>query len=85
MTNKHGETSLARRGFLKGVAASAICYTGNILDGVRGAAGRIFPQHGALCLETQRFPDAVHQPSFPSVILRPGARYRHETRHTFAC
>ena len=37
----------------------------------------------AFCLETQHFPDAVHHPSFPSVILRPGSEYRSRTVFTF--
>ncbi len=56
-------------------------YSGNFLDNVLGAAGRIFPKHGAFCLETQCFPDAPNQPSFPSCILQPGEVYRHKTVH----
>ena len=37
----------------------------------------------AFCLETQHFPDAVHHPNFPSVILRPGEEYRSRTMFTF--
>lgn len=29
----------------------------------------------AFCLETQHFPDAPNQPSFPSIILEPGQKY----------
>jgi len=38
--------------------------------------------HGSrngICLEPQFWPDAVNQPSFPSIVLRPGDRYRQET------
>jgi aldose 1-epimerase len=35
--------------------------------------------HTALCLETQHFPDSVHQPKFPSTILRPGETFRSTT------
>jgi aldose 1-epimerase len=28
-----------------------------------------------VCLETQYFPDAVNQPSFPSTLLAPGQEY----------
>ncbi len=36
------------------------------------------PRHGAVCLETQCLPDAPNQATFPSAVLRPGQRYRHE-------
>jgi aldose 1-epimerase len=57
-------------------------YSGNFLDGrFRFANGRPIPKHGALCLETQHFPDAPNQPGFPSVVLRPGETYRSVTRY----
>ena len=50
-------------------------YTGNMLDGsVRGRGGS-YGRHRALCLETQRFPDAPNQPAFPSSVLDPGERF----------
>lgn len=33
--------------------------------------------------ETQGFPDAINQPGFPSVVLRPGETYRHDTIYSF--
>jgi aldose 1-epimerase len=57
-------------------------YSGNFLDGrFRFANGKPIPKHGALCLETQHFPDAPNQPGFPSVVLRPGETYRSVTRY----
>jgi len=58
-------------------------YTGNYLDGIRGAGGRIFDRHTALCLETQYYPDAVNHPEFPSAVLRPGETYAHTTVYRF--
>jgi aldose 1-epimerase len=58
-------------------------YTGNFLNDVRGAGGKLFRKHGALCLETEAFPDAPNHPEFPSAILRPGELYRHRTSHRF--
>lgn len=58
-------------------------YTGNFLDKIRGAGGTLFDKHGALCLETEFFPDAVNQSAFPSAILRPGETYHHVTVHRF--
>ncbi|HEB32162.1 MAG TPA: galactose mutarotase [Spirochaetes bacterium] len=58
-------------------------YGGNFLDGLKGAGGAVFDKHGAFCLETEHYPDAVNQPSFPSCILRPGEIYHHRTVHRF--
>ena len=59
-------------------------YSGNFLDGaVVGKAGAAYPRHGGLCLETQGFPDAINQPSFPSVVVRPGEEYRHVVQYEF--
>nr|WP_307042494.1 aldose epimerase family protein [Streptomyces achromogenes] len=59
-------------------------YSGNFLDGTLvGTGGRTYRQGDALCLETQAFPDAPNQPSFPSTVLRPGQTYRTTTVHSF--
>jgi aldose 1-epimerase len=52
-------------------------YTGNFLDGSIRGIGGVYYKHGAFCLETQDFPSAPHHPKFPSIVLRPGERYRH--------
>ena len=53
--------------------------SGNFLPeaGLPGKEGATYYFHGALCLETQNFPDFVHQPDFPAGILYPGQRYQH--------
>jgi aldose 1-epimerase len=58
-------------------------YTGNFLDGTISGGGKMFPQHGAFCLETQHYPDAPNQPQFPTTVLRPGETYVHRTVHKF--
>lgn len=52
-------------------------YTGNFLKSQKGADGKTYKQHSAVCLETQHVPDAVHHPAFPNTILRPGETYRY--------
>ena len=42
-----------------------------------------FAPHGGLALEPQGFPDAVNQPGFPSVLLRPGQTYRRRAVYRF--
>ena len=59
-------------------------YTGNFLDGIKGAGGKIFGRHGALCLEAQHFPDSPNREDFPSTILSPGETYRQVTVHEFS-
>lgn len=60
-------------------------YTANGFDGtVRGKGGVAFPRHGAFCLETQHFPDAVNKPDFPTTILTPGRVFRSTTLHRFS-
>ncbi|MBT7335607.1 MAG: galactose mutarotase [Gammaproteobacteria bacterium] len=58
-------------------------YTGNFLDGVEGADGQLYCRHGAFCLEAQHFPDSPNQPQFPSVNLKPGAKYHQTTIYRF--
>lgn len=58
-------------------------YTGNGLNGIAGKDGRVYGPRSGLCLETQHFPDAPNQPTFPSIILRPGETYRSRTVFSF--
>ncbi|EFN50643.1 hypothetical protein CHLNCDRAFT_55668 [Chlorella variabilis] len=59
-------------------------YSGNSLDGsLRGKGGATYNKHAGLCLETQGFPNAINQPNFPSVVLRPGEEYRHVLVYQF--
>ncbi|WP_207434160.1 aldose epimerase family protein [Sabulibacter ruber] len=38
----------------------------------------------AFCLETQHFPDAPNQPTFPSTVLKPGDTYRTSSMYQFS-
>jgi aldose 1-epimerase len=58
-------------------------YTGNGLFGQTGKMGATYVKHGSFCLETQNFPDAPNQPSFPSAVLRPGETYRQTCIYAF--
>jgi aldose 1-epimerase len=60
-------------------------YDGNFLPPphpLRG--GRPAVRHGGLCLEPQRYPDAIHHPNFAGAVLRPGETYRQITEYRFA-
>ena len=58
-------------------------YTGNYLNGYKGANDATFPRRSAVCLETQHFPDTPNRPYFPSVVLNPGQRYKQKTIYRF--
>lgn len=57
-------------------------YSGNYLDGGESSGG--YPQHAALCFETQHFPDSPNRPDFPSVELEPGELFQSITVFRFA-
>jgi len=59
-------------------------YTGNFLDGRRGKRGAVYNPRSGFCLEAQHFPDAVHHPAFPSVVVRPGEVYTQTTSYRFS-
>lgn len=57
-------------------------YSGNRIDEtIDGKNGERYERHGALCLEPQQFPDAVHHPEFPSILIEPGQTYRNVSRY----
>jgi aldose 1-epimerase len=57
-------------------------YTGNFLDGTM--RGKVYGPRAAFCMETQHFPDSPNQPSFPSVVLKPGSEYHTTTIYRFS-
>ena len=60
-------------------------YSGNMMAAqVTGKAGQVYVRRGALCLETQHFPDSPNQPSFPSTELKPGETFRSTTVFRFS-
>lgn len=60
-------------------------YSGNGLDRTIAARnGAACTRRGALCIETQHFPDSPNHPNFPSVILRRGSRFGSRTTHRFS-
>jgi len=47
---------------------------------IRGVPSR---KYLGICLETQGLPDAIHHPTFPSVILDKEEKYRSVTKYRF--
>lgn len=59
-------------------------YCGNFFDGsYNNKYGKPILYRGAIALETQRYPDAPNQPSFPSVELNAGETYTHTCIYKF--
>lgn len=48
-----------------------------------GKGGAVYARHGAICLQTQNYPNAVAYENFPNCILRPGEVYRHKIVYKF--
>ena len=60
-------------------------YTGNFLDGSTTGKGTTYGRYSGLCLETQKFPNAINIPAWQDqVILRAGQTYRHVMAHRFS-
>ena len=61
-------------------------YTANHLDGssIVGKQGIAYVKNGALCLETQHYPDSPNHPAFPSTVLRPGETFHSVTVFRFS-
>ena len=50
----------------------------------KGKGGVTYQAFGGMCFETQRYPDAIHQSHFPSVVLRPNEVYYTKTEYVFS-
>ncbi|MDD6778960.1 MAG: galactose mutarotase [Bacteroidales bacterium] len=60
-------------------------YVGNFLNGnVKGKKGIAYPRRGAICVETQHYPDSPNQPNYPSVVVRPGETYKSHCIYRFS-
>lgn len=48
-----------------------------------GKNGAIYVDSGAICLQTQNYPNAMYHKSFPNCVLRPGEIYKHTIVYKF--
>jgi len=60
-------------------------YTANFLSVRAGKGGSTMAPRGAVCLETQLYPNAMNCYGFPSPVLRAGRHMHSETVYAFAC
>lgn len=59
-------------------------FTTNFKEGeFTHGSGEPLLRHGAICLETQNYPDAPNQPNFPSPVLWPEEEYSETTEYWF--
>jgi aldose 1-epimerase len=49
-----------------------------------GKGGKPYQKYGALCLETQHYPDSPNHSTFPTTVLRPGQKFTSETIYKFS-
>ena len=56
-------------------------YTANFLENEAGRNGAVYQKRDAVCLETQNYPDAVHQKNFPEAICKKGETYDTKTAY----
>lgn len=56
---------------------------GNCFNKIAGKDGVNYHSKSGICFETQNFPDAPNNPTFPSAILRKGEIYSHKTIYKF--
>ncbi|MES2828750.1 MAG: aldose epimerase family protein [Bacteroidota bacterium] len=62
-----------------------VFYVGNHLNpGVIGRGQKPSIKNAAFCLETQHYPDAANQPSFPSTVLKQGQVFKSQTIYAFS-
>jgi len=57
-------------------------YTSNHFNGQPSSGG--FELFGAVCFETQGFPDSPNRPEFPTTLLKPGEKMIQTTVHKFS-
>lgn len=60
-------------------------YSGIFMDGSTKGKGRTHAQYTGLCLEAQKFPNAINIPAWKKdVVVRPGETYKHVITHKFS-
>ncbi|KAA9015999.1 aldose epimerase family protein [Niallia endozanthoxylica] len=62
---------------------AVVVYSGNSLSSEGSFRGVPSRKYLGICLETQGFPDAIHQPHFPSIVLDEGQKYSSVTKYKF--
>ena len=59
-------------------------YSANFLDHKRGKGGCFYEKRGGICFETQFYPNACNEPSFPSSVVPAGKTFHSRTLYRFS-
>lgn len=60
-------------------------YTGNWMTGnFEGKNGQRYPAQSAVCFETQHYPDSIHNPDYPTIVLRADEKFESKTIFKFS-
>lgn len=59
-------------------------YSGGKMPATTGKGGVVYPARGGVCLEAQHFPDSLHHPEYPSILVDPDETYRQTTEYRFS-
>jgi len=59
-------------------------YSAGMMPPTVGKGGALYPTGGGICLEAQHFPDSLHHPEYPTLIVEPGGSYRQTTEYRFS-
>ena len=89
---REGDPALVLRSPVTGIVLSISTdrpgmqvYSGDALKGsIAGKGGTAYRSQSGIALEPQSFPDAIHHPQFPSVVLKPGEEYHSESKYHFS-
>ncbi len=79
-----GEPVTGRRLTVETTQPGVQFYSGNNLSDCAGKSGARYGNQGALCLETQYFPDSPNHPEYPPTIVRPDEEWREQAIFTFS-
>jgi len=58
-------------------------YSGNFLQGEKGKDGAVYHKNSGICLETQFYPNACNEGTFPSPLLEAGKKFTSRTIYRF--
>lgn len=58
-------------------------YDGHFINGQKGKDGVVYGKNSGVCLETQFYPDAIHQPQWAQPVTKAGEQYHSETTYKF--
>jgi aldose 1-epimerase len=62
---------------------AVVVYSGNSLQAEGDFRGVPSRKYLGICLETQAYPDAIHHPHFPTMVLEKGEKHSSITRYKF--